>query len=73
MSLQVSRICQDQESFFVALVKPYKSVSSQTLAIWMKTILSSAGVDSSIWKPQAVRSAAAAHLKVDKNLDLAAI
>ena len=65
--MQVSRIC---ESFFVALVKPYKSVTSQTLARWMKSILTSAGVDSNIWKPHAVRSAAAAHLKVDKNLDL---
>ena len=73
MSLQLSGICQDQESFFGALVKSHKSVSSQTLARWMKTILSSAGVDSSIWKPHAVRSAAAAHLKVDKNLDLTAI
>ena len=63
----------DQESFFVALVKPHKSVSSQTLARWMKSILTSAGVDSSIWKPHAVKSAAAAHLKLDKNLDLPAI
>ena len=72
MFLQVSGICQDQESFFGALVKSHKSVSSQTLARWMKTILSRAGVNTSISKPHAVRSAAA-HLKVDKNLNLAAI
>ena len=70
MSLQVSGIYQDQVSFFVALVKPHKSVTSQTLARWMKTILTSAGVDSNIWKPHAVRSAAAAPLKVDKNLQI---
>ena len=69
----MSRICQDQVSFFVALVKPHKSVPSQTLARWMKSTLTAAGVDSNVWKPHAVRSAAAAHLKVDKNLDLAAI
>ena len=73
MSLQVSGIHQDQESFFVALVKPHRSVTSQTLARWMKTILTSTGVDNSIWKPHAVRSTAAAHLKVDKNLDLVQI
>ena len=73
MFLQVSGICQDQESFFGALVKSHKSVSSQTLARWMKTILSSARVYSNIWKPHAVRFAAAVHLKVDKNLDLAAL
>ena len=32
LSLQVSSICQDQESFFVALVKPHGSVTSQSLA-----------------------------------------
>ena len=48
MSLQVSRIRQDQESFVLALVKAHKSVTSQTLARWMKTILTSTGVDSNI-------------------------
>ena len=39
----------------------------------MKSTLTASGVDSKVWKPHAVRSAAAAHLKVDKNLDLAVI
>ena len=68
--MQVSGIRQDLVSFFVALVKPHKSVTSQTLAKWMKSTLTAAGVDINVWKPHAVRSAAAAHLKLDKNLDL---
>ena len=48
VSLQVSSIRQDQESFFVALVKPHASITSQTLARWMKCLLSSAGVDTSV-------------------------
>ena len=48
MSLQVSGICQNQESFFVTLVKRHKSVTSQTLARWMKSTLTSAGIDSNV-------------------------
>ena len=66
----MSSICQDQVSFFVPLVKPHKSMTSQTLTRWMKSTLTAAGVESNVWKPHTVRSAAVAHLKVVKNLDL---
>ena len=70
MSLQVSGILGDQKSFFVSFVKPHRSVTSKTLARWLKSVLTSAGVDSKLWAPHSVRSAASAHLTTVKNLDL---
>jgi len=54
----------------VGLVEPHASISSQTLARWMKILLTSAGIDASVWKPHSVRSASSAHLRARKNLDL---
>ena len=73
MSLQVSRISGDQKLFFLSYVKPQRSVTSKTLARWIKTVLSNAGVDPKIWAPHSVRSASSAHLSSVKNLDLGQI
>ena len=50
--------------------RPHKSVTSQTLARWMKTILTQAGVDPGVWKPHAVRSASSSHHNTTRQLDL---
>ena len=39
----------DANKMFIQLRKPYKSVSSQTLARWMTNIIADAGVDTSMF------------------------
>ena len=73
MCLQVSGICGDQKLFFVSFAKPHRSVTSRTLARWIKTVLSNAGVDAKLWAPHLVRSASSTHLSFVKNLDLGQI
>ena len=73
MYLQVSGICGDTKSFFVSYVKPHRSVTSKTLSRWIKTVLTSAGVDDKLWAPHAVRSASSSHHSTVKNLDLGQI
>ena len=73
MYLQVSRIRGDSKSFFVSYVKPYRSVTSKTLSRWIKSVLTSAGVDNKLWDPHTVRSAASAHHSITRNLDLGQI
>jgi len=62
----------DDKFFFVSFVTPYKSVTSRTLARWLKTVLESASVDTSVWDPHALRSASSAHHR-NRNLDLGQI
>ena len=72
VSLQVFNICEDTKLFIVSYAKPHRSVRAQTLARWIKCVLTTAGVDRSIWAPHSVRAASSAHLSVAKNLDLGA-
>jgi len=62
----------DTKAFFVSFVTPFKSVTSRTLARWLKTVLEDASVDTSVWDPHALRSASSAHHK-SRNLDLGQI
>ena len=73
MYLQVSGIRGDPKLFFVSYVKPHKSVTSKTLSRWIKSVLTSAGVDDKLWAPHAVRSATSSHHSNVRNLDLGQI
>ena len=70
--MQVSNIRGDSKLFFVSFVKPYKSVTAQNFARWVKEILTTAGIDPVIWLPHSVCAASSAH-HAAKNLDLAQI
>ena len=50
----------DAIKMFIQLRKPHKSVSSQTLAQWMTSILADAGMDTSMFYQPSARSALAA-------------
>ena len=39
------------------MIKPYNSVSSPTIARWLKSVLAKAGVDTNIFKAHSVRGA----------------
>lgn len=45
----------------IAMIRPHKPVSSSTVARWIKTALTSAGIDTGIFKAHSVRSAATSH------------
>ena len=47
-----------KSKLFVSYIKPHKPVSTDTLARWLKLVMSSAGIDTSIFKAHSVRSAA---------------
>ena len=44
-------------SLFLGVCKPHKPVCSSTIARWLKSLLTRAGVDTEIFKAQSVRSA----------------
>jgi len=68
---KVANLRGDNTSLFVSYLPPHKSVTSRTLARWIKEILSAAGVDTAVWGPQATRAASAAHMRTARNLSLA--
>ena len=42
---------------FSLFVKPHKPVSTNSLARWIKSVLSNAGIDTSVFKAHSVRGA----------------
>ena len=50
----------DAKYMFIQLRKPYKSVSSQTLARWITSIMTDEGVDTTTFCQHCTRSATAA-------------
>ena len=43
--------------YFISFIKPHKAVSTATVARWIKSVLSTAGIDTSVFKPHSVRGA----------------
>ena len=50
---------------FISLIKPPKAVSTATVARWIKSVLSAAGIDTSVFKPHRVRGSSATHKYVE--------
>ena len=44
---------------FIATIKPYRAVTSSTIARWLKNLLEAAGIDSSIFGAHSIRGASA--------------
>ena len=53
-----------ESKLFLSFIKPNKPVSTATIARWIKSVLDSAGVDTSILKAHSVRGAATTHAYV---------
>ena len=58
------------DSLFISFVKPYKAVTRDTLARWIRTVMCAAGVDTDLFKAHSVRSASvskakACHVPID--------
>lgn len=46
-----------ESQLFVSYTKPHKAVSRDTIGRWVKTVLSSAGIDTKKFKPHSTRAA----------------
>ena len=46
---------------FISYIKPHKPFSTDTLARWIKSVLASAGINTSVFKAHSVRGAATSH------------
>ena len=46
---------------FISYIKPHQPISTVTLSRWIKSVLASAGIDTSVFKTHSVRSAATSH------------
>ena len=59
-----------EQKLFLALIKPYKAVTSSTIARWLRSLLEAAGIDTSVFSAHSVRgasSSAAANLGIATN------
>ena len=52
------RSSNNSTQLLIAMIRPHKPVSSSTVARWLKTVLTNAGIDTSIFKAHSVRCAA---------------
>ena len=52
-----------ETKLFVSFTKPHKRVSRETLSRWIRTVMTSAGVDTTIFKPHSTRAAATSKAK----------
>ena len=52
-----------ESTLFVSFTKPHKRVSRETLSRWIRTVMTSAGVDTTIFKPHSTRAAATSKAK----------
>ena len=60
----------DETRLFLALIKPYRAVTSSTIARWLKSLLEAAGIDTSVFSAHSVRGASsptAANLGITTN------
>jgi len=62
----------ESQPLFLSYVRPFKPVSSQRLAHWIKDILTEAGVDSGVFKAHSVRGASVSAAK-DRGVGLSDI
>ena len=64
------RTAEVRAALFIALIKPYKAVTSSTIARWLKSLLEAAGIDTSVFTAHSVRgtsSSVAANLGITTN------
>uniref|UniRef100_A0A1X7VGJ5 Tyr recombinase domain-containing protein n=1 Tax=Amphimedon queenslandica TaxID=400682 RepID=A0A1X7VGJ5_AMPQE len=47
----------NNDQLFISFIKPHHPVTSSTIARWLKLVMESAGIDTSVFKAHSVRSA----------------
>ena len=52
-----------EKAFFVTHGKPYHAATKDTLARWIKDVMSKSGVDTTVFNPQSCRSASSSTAK----------
>lgn len=51
----------EEVRLFISFIKPHKAVSTASVARWIKSVLSAAGINTSVFKPHRVRGASVTH------------
>ena len=67
---QVSSLRSCEEVLFVSYVPPYSAITSKTLARWLTTLLTMAGVDTTTFRQHVSRAASAAFHRTDRQLSV---
>ena len=62
-SLRLPSTMDKQMKLFISWIKPHHSVTSSSIARWLKTILKQAGIDTSIFKAHSTRGASVSAAK----------
>ena len=62
---KTSSIRGNESKLFISFVKPYKSVSRNTVSRWIKTVLNEAGIDTSVFKAHSTRAASCSNAKAN--------
>ena len=62
-SLRLQATKSKQGKFFISWIKPHYSVTSASIARWLKTVLGQAGIDTSIFKAHSTRGASVSAAK----------
>lgn len=70
--LKKSEVFRKSQRLFISYVKPYKSITRDTLSRWAKIVMREAGINMDVFKPHSVRSAVASRA-LDKDVSLATI
>ena len=55
--LRTKELRKDETQLFISYQKPYKAISRDTLARWIRTTMQLAGIDTAIFKPHSTRAA----------------
>lgn len=63
LTLQHRGTQSEAQPLFLSYIKPFKPVTSQRIAHWIKDILSEAGVDTRVFKAHSVRGASVSAAK----------
>ena len=60
---RTKKLRKNEGSLFISYLKPHAAVTSSTISRWLKTIMSSSGIDVSVFKPHSVRAASTSKAK----------
>ena len=69
-NIQVSPLRGESDALFLSVVPPHLPVTASTLARWLTSYLTMAGIDTSVFKQHSARAATAAYLRTEKSFSV---
>lgn len=59
---KTSALRKDEKQLFISIIRPYKAVSRETISQWIKSFMTAAGIDTSVYKSHTTRAASTSFL-----------